>query len=71
MRGNPFQVGFKTIKILTVYFRVTQISEIKTHIDEKHGTENLFVLHGKQDRTNVEVIDCTKHLRFYLFSKQC
>ena len=52
------------------YFRVTQICEIKIHMLEKHESENVLILHGKQDRSNEEKIDCKEHLRFDLFPKE-
>ena len=52
------------------YFRVTQIYEIKTHMNEKHENENVIIIHGKQDRNNYEEIITTEHRRFYLFPKE-
>ena len=53
------------------YFRVTKIYDIKTHMTEKHETDNVKILHGKQDRNNEEEIDVTEHWRFDLFPKDC
>ena len=48
---------------------VTQIGDIKTHMVEKHESENIKILHGKLDRHNEEEIDVAEHFRFDLFPK--
>ena len=49
------------------YFRVQQISEIKAHVNEKHESINVKIVHGKQSRQNCEEIATTEHCRFNLF----
>ena len=51
------------------YLRVTKISDIKAHMDEIHESENVKIIHGKQDRTNEQEIDSKEHWRFSLFPK--
>ena len=51
------------------YFRVKQISEMKSHMENKHKDCNSRIWHAKVDRNNEEVIDASEHWKLELFPK--
>ena len=63
------ETHLSTCEIYECYFRVSHIGDIKTHMVEKHESENIKILHGKLDRHNEEEIDVAEHFRFDLFPK--
>ena len=68
-KGN-LEVHLKTCEVYECtecYFRVKQLSQMKAHMNSKHETEDVKVLHGKQDRICDEEISTTEHSRYELF----
>ena len=48
------------------FFRVRELSDIRSHMDEEHEQENLKIIHGKVDRKNENFIKTPEHLRYDL-----
>ena len=51
------------------YFRVKHISELKSHVEEKHKKWNVRIWHVKVDRNNEELMDRSEHWKLDLFPK--